>query len=80
VNIINRKEKQVFKKGDRGSANLVEEKHLQINQVCLEPSQHVPQHNANSNATLMLVHGEGTFHIGNEVTRMGPGKLLRIPF
>jgi mannose-6-phosphate isomerase-like protein (cupin superfamily) len=28
----------------------------------------------------MVVHGEGTFHIGNEVTRMGPGKLLRVPF
>jgi mannose-6-phosphate isomerase-like protein (cupin superfamily) len=40
----------------------------------------VPHHNANSNVTLMVVHGEGTFHIGNEVTRMGPGKLLRVPF
>jgi mannose-6-phosphate isomerase-like protein (cupin superfamily) len=28
----------------------------------------------------MVVHGEGTFHIGNDVTRMGPGKLLRVLF
>ncbi len=30
--------------------------------------------------TLMVVYGEGTFHVGNEMTRMGPGKLLRVPF
>jgi mannose-6-phosphate isomerase-like protein (cupin superfamily) len=27
-----------------------------------------------------VVHGEGTFHVGAEMTRMGPGKLLRVPF
>lgn len=58
----------------------MDEKYLQINQVCLEPGQQVPQHNANSNVTLTVVYGEGTFHIGDEVTRMGPGKLLRVPF
>jgi mannose-6-phosphate isomerase-like protein (cupin superfamily) len=30
--------------------------------------------------TLMVVHGEGTFRVGDEITRMGPGKLLRVPF
>ncbi len=80
MNIIDLKEKEVFKKEDRGFANLVEEKYLQINQVFLEPDQEVPHHNANSNVTLMVVHGEGTFHIGNEVTQMGQGKLLRVPF
>ncbi len=80
MNVIDLKEKEVFKKEDRGFANLVDEKYLQINQVCLEPGQQVPQHNANSNVTLTVVHGEGTFHVGDEVTRMGPGKLLRVPF
>jgi len=80
MDVIDLKEKEIFKKEDRGFANLVDEKYLQINQVCLEPGQQVPQHNANSNVTLMVVHGEGTFHIGNEVIRMGPGKLLRVPF
>jgi hypothetical protein len=37
MNIINLKEKEVFKKEDRGFTNLVGEKYLQINQVCLEP-------------------------------------------
>lgn len=80
MNVINLKEKEVFKKGDRGFTNLVDEKYLQINQVCLEAGQQVPRHNGNSNVTLTVVHGEGTFYVGNEVTRMGPGKLLRIPF
>jgi quercetin dioxygenase-like cupin family protein len=80
MNVIDLKEKEVFKKEDRGSANLVDEKYLQMNQVCLELGQQVPHHNANSNVTLIVVHGEGAFHVGNEVTRMGPGKLLRVPF
>ena len=80
MNIIDLKEKEVFKKEDRGFANLVEEKYLQINQVCLEPGQQVPQHIANSNVTLTVIHGEGTFQVGSEITRMGRGKLLRVPF
>src|SRR5512136_1812506 len=80
MNVIDLKEKEVFKKEDRGFANLVDEKYLQMNQVCLEPGQQVPHHNANSNVTLLVVHGEGTFHVGGEVARMGPGKLLRVPF
>ncbi len=66
MNVIDLKEKEVFKKEDRGFANLVDEKYLQINQVCLEPGQQVPQHNANSNVTLTVVRGEGAFHVGNE--------------
>jgi quercetin dioxygenase-like cupin family protein len=80
MDIINLKEKEVFKKEERGFANLIEEKYLQINQVCLEPGQQVPHHNANSNVTLMVVYGEGTFQVGSEIAKMGPGKLLRVPF
>ena len=80
MNIIDLKEKEVFKKEERGFSNLLDEKYLQINQVCLEPDQQVPHHNANSNVTLTVVHGEGTFHVGAEMIRMGPGKLLRVPF
>ncbi len=80
MNVINLKEKEVFKNEDRGFASLVDEKYLQLNQVCLEPGQQVPHHNANSNVTLIVVHGEGAFYVGDEITRMGPGKLLRVPF
>ncbi|MCX5910228.1 MAG: cupin domain-containing protein [Deltaproteobacteria bacterium] len=79
MNLIDLREKEVFKE-DRGMANLVNEKYLQINQICLEPGQQVPQHNANSNVTLTVVRGEGAFYIGEEVAKMGPGKLIRVPF
>ena len=80
MDIINLKENEVFKKEERGFANLIDEKYLQINQVCLEPGQQVPHHNANSNVTLMVVYGEGTFQVGSEIATMGPEKLLRVPF
>ena len=80
MDIINLKEKEAFKKEDRGFANLIDEKYLQINQVCLEPGQQVPHHNANSNVTLAVVYGEGTFRVGSEIAKMGPGKLLRVSF
>lgn len=75
---INLKEKEVFKKEGRGMANVVDEPYLLINQVCLEPGQNVPEHQANSNVTLQVVSGEGTFSIDKERVKAGPGNLLRI--
>jgi len=80
MNVIDLKEKEVFKKEDRGFANLIDEKYLQMNQVCLEPGQEVPHHNANANVTPTVVYGEGTFQVGDQMAKMGPGKLLRVPF
>jgi quercetin dioxygenase-like cupin family protein len=80
MELIDLKGKEVFQKQGRGMANLVDEPYLQINQACLEPGQEVPLHQANSHVTLTVVRGEGTFFIGNEIIKMGPGKLLRVPF
>ena len=49
---INLKAAEVFKKEGRGMASVVDEPYLLINQVCLEPGQNVPEHQANSNVTL----------------------------
>jgi len=76
---INLKEREVFKKEGRGMANVVDEPYLLINQVCLESGQNVPEHQANSNVTLHVVSGEGTFSIGEERVKAGPGNLLRVP-
>ena len=76
---INLKEKEMFKKEGRGMANVVDESYLLINQVCLEPGQNVPEHHANSNVTLQVIFGEGTFSIGKEKVKAGPGNLLRVP-
>ena len=76
---INLKDKEVFKQEGRGMANLVDEPYLLINQVCLEPGQNVPVHQANSNVTLQVISGEGTFLIGSEKVKSRPGNLLRVP-
>jgi quercetin dioxygenase-like cupin family protein/heme-degrading monooxygenase HmoA len=76
---INLKDKEMFKKEGRGMTNLVDEPYLLMNQVCLEPGQNVPEHQANSNVTLQVVSGEGTFSIGEEKVKAGQGNLLQVP-
>jgi quercetin dioxygenase-like cupin family protein/heme-degrading monooxygenase HmoA len=76
---INLKEKEVFKKEGRGMANVVDEPYLLINQVCLEPGQNVPEHQANSNVTLQVLFGEGAIAVNGEKIKMEPGNLLRVP-
>jgi quercetin dioxygenase-like cupin family protein/heme-degrading monooxygenase HmoA len=76
---INLKEKEVFKKEGRGMANIVDEQYLLMNQVCLEPGQNVPEHKANSNVTLQVVAGLGTFSVGMEKVKVGQGNLIRVP-
>lgn len=79
MELINLKENEAFKKEGRGMAVLIDEPYLLINQVCLEPGQTVPVHWANSNVTLQVIFGEGTFAVGKETIKMGPGNLLRVP-
>jgi quercetin dioxygenase-like cupin family protein len=79
MDLIDLTAREIFKE-NFAYAHLVDEKYLQINQICLEPGQQVPSHKANSNVTLMVVRGEGTFRIGEEEMKMGPAKLLRVPF
>jgi quercetin dioxygenase-like cupin family protein len=77
--MIDLKKKEAFKKEGRSMANVVDEPYLLINQVCLEPGQNVPEHQANSNVILQVISGEGTFSIGKEKGKAGPGNLLRVP-
>lgn len=79
MELINLKDKEAFKKEGRGMANVVDEPYLLINQVCLEAGQNVPEHQANSNVTLQVISGEGTFSIGKDRVKAGPGNLLRVP-
>lgn len=79
MEMINLKKKEVFNKEGRGMANIVDEPYLLMNQVCLEPGQNVPEHKANSNVTLQVIAGEGTFSVGMEKVKVGQGNLLRVP-
>ena len=76
---IRLKDKEVFKPEGRGMANLVDEPYLLINQVCLEPGQDVPVHQANSNVTLQVISGEATVLVGTDKVTAEAGNLLRIP-
>ncbi|WP_083756505.1 cupin domain-containing protein [Syntrophus aciditrophicus] len=76
---INLREKEMFKKEGRGMAKVIDEPYLLMNQVCLEPGQNVPVHQANSNVTIHVVSGEGTFSVGKEKIKVGQGNLLRVP-
>lgn len=79
MELINLKEKEIFKKEGRGMANVIDEPYLLMNQVCLEPGQNVPEHQANSNVTLQVVAGIGTFCLGKEKVQIGQGNLIRVP-
>lgn len=79
MDIIDLKSREVFSHEGRGVAALVEEDNLQIRQIGLEPGKEVPVHTADARVTLQVVRGQGTFTIGKENVRMGPGKLLRVP-
>lgn len=79
MELINLKEKEAFKKEGRVMANIIDEPYLLMNQVCLEPAQNVPEHQANSNVTLHVVSGVGTFCLGKEKVKVGQGTLIRVP-
>ena len=79
MQIIDLKSREVFGDEGRGVAALVEEPGLKIRQIGLEPGREVPVHTADAPVTIQVVNGEGFFSVGRERTRMGPGKLLRIP-
>ena len=80
MEIIDLNSREVFSHEGRGVAALVEEPNLTIRQVGLESGKAVPVHTADASVTLQVVRGEGVFFVEGETVRMGPGKLLRIPF
>jgi heme-degrading monooxygenase HmoA/quercetin dioxygenase-like cupin family protein len=68
MNVIDLKSREVFGNEGRGIAVLVEEPHLTIRQLGLEPGKSVPVHT--TDAPVFIEDGESF--------RIGPGKLLRI--
>jgi quercetin dioxygenase-like cupin family protein/heme-degrading monooxygenase HmoA len=79
MQIIDLKSREVFGDEGRGVAALVEEPHLKIRQIGLEPGREVPVHTADAPVIIQIVRGEGLFSAGEERIRLGTGKLLRIP-
>ncbi len=79
MDIIDLKSREVFGNEGRGVAALVEEPHLTIRQLGLEPGKSVPVHTTDAPVTIQVIRGEGVFIEDGESVRIGPGKLLRIP-
>ena len=78
MDVIDLKSREVFGNEGRGIAVLVEEPHLTIRQLGLEPGKSVPSHTTDAPVTIQVIRGEGVFIEDGESFRMGPGKLLRI--
>jgi quercetin dioxygenase-like cupin family protein/heme-degrading monooxygenase HmoA len=79
MDIIDLKSREVFGNDGRGIAALVEEPHLTIRQLGLEPGKGIPVHTTDAPVTIQVIRGEGVFIENGESFRIGPGKLLRIP-
>jgi quercetin dioxygenase-like cupin family protein/heme-degrading monooxygenase HmoA len=79
VDVIDLKSREVFGDEGHGVATLVEESHLKIRQVGLEPGREVPVHTADAPVTLQVIRGQGVISVDGQSVRIGAGTLLRIP-
>ena len=64
--------------GQMGKRPLVDETHLLVMQVALQPGQQVPPHNANSNVHLLIVEGQVIVTLDGKDTAAAKGALLPI--
>ena len=66
--------------GQMGKRQLVDETHLLVMQVALQPGQQVPPHNANSNVHLLIIEGQVIVTLDGKDTAAAKGILLPIAF
>ncbi len=78
MEVIDLRSREVFSHEGRGVASLVDEPHLKISQVALEPGREIPAQKTGAPVNLQVIRGEGVFSSGKQSVQMGPGKLLRI--
>ena len=64
--------------GQMGKRQLVDEPHLLVMQVALQPGQHVPHHNANSNVHLLILEGQVIVTLDGNDIAAAKGALLPI--
>jgi quercetin dioxygenase-like cupin family protein len=63
-----------------GNRKLVDEKHILIMQIALEPGQSVPQHNANSNVHLLVTKGLLNVNLNGSDNKAKEGDLLPVAY
>ena len=64
--------------GQMGKRPLVDETHLLVMQVALQPGQQVPPHNANSNFHLLIIEGQVIVSLDGNDTAAAKGALVPI--
>ena len=64
--------------GQMGKRQLVDEPHLLVMQVALQPGQQVPPHNANTNVHLLIIEGQVIVTLDGNDTAAARGTLLPI--
>jgi quercetin dioxygenase-like cupin family protein len=63
-----------------GTRKLVDENHILIMQIALEPGQSVPQHNANSNVHLLTIKGLLNVNLDGADNEVKEGDLLPVAY
>ena len=76
--MINVLEDIPYTDGRMGKRQLVDEAHLLVMQVALQPGQQVPPHNANSNVHLLIIEGQVIVTLDGKDTAAAKGALLPI--
>ncbi len=66
--------------GQMGKRKLVDEKHLLVMQVALEPGQQVPEHSANSNVHLLIIAGQVIVNLDGKDTLTVKGNILPVAY
>lgn len=61
-----------------GNRQLVNEKHLLVMQVALQPGQKVPEHSANSNVHLLVIAGQVVVTLAGQESIAVTGSLLPV--
>ena len=69
-----------YKNEGLGRRKLVDEKHMLIMQIALQPGQMVPRHNANSNVNLLVVEGEITANLDGLDHEINEGDLFPVAY
>jgi len=63
-----------------GKRKLVDEKHLLVMQIALNPGQSVPQHKANSNVRLLILKGVLAVNLDGNDNQVKEGDFLPVAY
>lgn len=65
---------------DRGVRKVLDEKHLLMMQIALQPGQDVPLHNTNSNVHILVLEGAVSFTVKGKQYSLITGDILPVGY